>query len=73
MTAEGQSILWLDQVGNDDVARVGGKNASLGEMIANLGDQGVNTRFRDQRVGLLGFRGGQRPEKGHPGRPRGGQ
>ncbi|MCS3902652.1 pyruvate,water dikinase [Methylohalomonas lacus] len=42
MTAEGQSILWLDQVGNDDVARVGGKNASLGEMIANLGDQGVN-------------------------------
>ncbi len=41
--ATGQEyVIRLDRVGNDDVGRVGGKNASLGEMIANLGDQGVN-------------------------------
>jgi pyruvate,water dikinase len=34
-------ILWLDQVRNTDVARVGGKNASLGEMLGNLGTLGV--------------------------------
>jgi len=34
-------ILWLDQVGINDVASVGGKNASLGEMISNLSRAGV--------------------------------
>jgi len=34
--------LWLDQVGMDDLARVGGKNASLGEMISQLADLGVS-------------------------------
>ncbi|MXS85255.1 phosphoenolpyruvate synthase [Nitrosomonas sp. HPC101] len=34
-------ILWLDQVGMNDVASVGGKNASLGEMIGNLSRAGV--------------------------------
>ena len=34
-------ILWLDQLGMQDVARVGGKNASLGEMISNLSRAGV--------------------------------
>jgi len=29
-------IIWFDQLGMDDVETVGGKNASLGEMIANL-------------------------------------
>jgi pyruvate,water dikinase len=29
-------ILWFDQLGMNDVDRVGGKNASLGEMISNL-------------------------------------
>jgi len=33
--------LWLDDVSMDDVARVGGKNASLGEMIRSLGSRGV--------------------------------
>ena len=33
-------VQWLDQTTNDDVARVGGKNASLGEMIQRLGDRG---------------------------------
>ncbi len=31
----------LDQLGVDDIARVGGKNASLGEMIRNLAARGV--------------------------------
>lgn len=34
-------ILWLDQLGMADVDRVGGKNASLGEMISSLADAGV--------------------------------
>ncbi|GAB3339504.1 phosphoenolpyruvate synthase [Chromohalobacter beijerinckii] len=34
-------IVWFDQLGMDDVERVGGKNASLGEMISNLADAGV--------------------------------
>ncbi|MYL24587.1 phosphoenolpyruvate synthase [Halomonas alkaliantarctica] len=34
-------ILWFDQLGMDDVERVGGKNASLGEMISNLSEVGV--------------------------------
>ncbi|KZY62377.1 phosphoenolpyruvate synthase [Oleiphilus sp. HI0071] len=34
-------IVWFDQLGMNDVDRVGGKNASLGEMIANLGSTGV--------------------------------
>lgn len=34
-------IEWFDRLGMDDVERVGGKNASLGEMISNLADAGV--------------------------------
>lgn len=34
-------ILPLSSVGMDDVSEVGGKNASLGEMIANLAETGV--------------------------------
>jgi pyruvate,water dikinase len=34
-------IKWLKTVGMNDVATVGGKNASLGEMIANLSVSGV--------------------------------
>ncbi len=36
-----QLILWFDQVNNDDVQFVGGKNASLGEMYVALRDRGV--------------------------------
>lgn len=35
-------ILWLHQLGMDNLPRVGGKNASLGEMISNLSDLGVS-------------------------------
>jgi pyruvate, water dikinase len=36
-----QTVMWLEDVTNDDVARVGGKNASLGEMIRELKAEGV--------------------------------
>ena len=35
-------ILWFDEVGIDDIPLVGGKNASLGEMIGQLVPKGVN-------------------------------
>src|SRR5690606_2740837 len=34
-------IIWFDHLGMSDVDRVGGKNASLGEMISNLANAGV--------------------------------
>lgn len=34
-------ILWYQELGMHDVNRVGGKNASLGEMISNLSNAGV--------------------------------
>jgi pyruvate, water dikinase len=34
-------VRWLEDLGSRDIESVGGKNASLGEMIANLHDQGV--------------------------------
>jgi pyruvate,water dikinase len=34
-------ILWFEEVGTQDIALVGGKNASLGEMIQQLQPQGV--------------------------------
>ncbi len=39
---EGDMILWLEDARVEDVPRVGGKNASLGEMIANLSAMGVD-------------------------------
>lgn len=35
-------ILWFNEVGINDISLVGGKNASLGEMIQQLTPQGVN-------------------------------
>ncbi|MEA5592960.1 phosphoenolpyruvate synthase [Rivularia sp. UHCC 0363] len=35
-------VLWFNQVGIDDIHIVGGKNASLGEMIGQLTSKGVN-------------------------------
>ncbi|ODA66308.1 Phosphoenolpyruvate synthase [Methyloligella halotolerans] len=34
-------VLWFEEVGRDDVETVGGKNASLGEMVSNLASRGV--------------------------------
>lgn len=36
-----QSIAWFETLGRGDVARVGGKNASLGEMVQALGTKGI--------------------------------
>ncbi|MEM0980573.1 MAG: phosphoenolpyruvate synthase [Cyanobacteria bacterium P01_H01_bin.58] len=35
-------VLWLDQIRLEDIPIVGGKNASLGEMIQQLTPQGIN-------------------------------
>ena len=35
-------IRWFDEIGLEDIPLVGGKNASLGEMIRELGPQGIN-------------------------------
>src|SRR6185312_12963205 len=58
-------VLWLDQLRMTDLAKVGGKNASLGEMIGNLAKLGVSVpggfattadAFREylERSGLAG-------------------
>ena len=36
-----ENVVWLKDVGMSDVERVGGKNASLGEMISGLNSHGV--------------------------------
>jgi pyruvate,water dikinase len=41
MPSESPLVAWLSNVGNDDVGRVGGKNASLGEMIQHLREAGI--------------------------------
>jgi pyruvate,water dikinase len=37
-----EQVLWFDQLGMADVDQVGGKNASLGEMISHLAGAGVS-------------------------------
>ncbi|MBA1332612.1 phosphoenolpyruvate synthase, partial [Candidatus Endoriftia persephone str. Guaymas] len=37
-----EQIIWFENLGMDDVEQVGGKNASLGEMISNLAETGVS-------------------------------
>ena len=41
MEQQVERVVWLDTIGMNDVARVGGKNASLGEMIGSLAASGV--------------------------------
>ncbi len=36
------SVIWFQELGKHDVEKVGGKNASLGEMISNLANAGVS-------------------------------
>ena len=40
--ADGDHILWFEALRRDDVALVGGKNSSLGEMVQELGAKGVD-------------------------------
>ena len=37
-----ENIIWFKDLGMDDVPRVGGKNASLGEMISSLANAGID-------------------------------
>jgi pyruvate, water dikinase len=37
-----KNILWFAEIGMNDVGQVGGKNASLGEMVSNLSGAGVS-------------------------------
>ncbi len=37
-----KNILWFDELCLDDLPLVGGKNASLGEMISGMKDSGVH-------------------------------
>ncbi|MFZ5789291.1 MAG: phosphoenolpyruvate synthase [Pseudomonadota bacterium] len=41
MAATGPQVIWFEDLRRADVARVGGKNASLGEMVRNLAAAGV--------------------------------
>jgi pyruvate,water dikinase len=43
MGDEARHVLWFEEVTRDDVPSVGGKNASLGEMIVRLTEKGVRT------------------------------
>ncbi len=36
------AVIWFDELARGDVARVGGKNSSLGEMVQHLGARGVS-------------------------------
>ncbi len=40
-----KNILWFDEIGINDVPKVGGKNASLGEMTKAVVSKGVNVPF----------------------------
>ncbi|TXZ88638.1 hypothetical protein FXE50_00420, partial [Vibrio cholerae] len=37
-----KNTLWFDSLSMQDVDKVGGKNASLGEMVSNLANAGVS-------------------------------
>ena len=41
MSREKKLVLWLNEVRMEDVELVGGKNASLGEMIEGLSPKGI--------------------------------
>jgi pyruvate, water dikinase len=41
MSKDASHVIWFEELGRSDVPRVGGKNASLGEMVAHLDKMGV--------------------------------
>ena len=42
-----ENVLWYENLGMNDVDRVGGKNASLGEMISNLAPDSSANKDKD--------------------------
>ncbi len=61
--AEQKRVIWFDRLRMSDVEQVGGKNASLGEMIGQLARRGRagSRRIRDHRVGVSRVPGADRP------------
>ena len=66
MEKDKKFVLWFDQVNNNDVAMVGGKNASLGEMYTTLTGKGIRVpngfvvtayayRYFIEKAGLISF------------------
>ncbi|MFA6405563.1 MAG: PEP/pyruvate-binding domain-containing protein, partial [Candidatus Paceibacterota bacterium] len=66
MEKDKKFILWFDQVNNNDVSMVGGKNASLGEMYTTLVPKGIRVpngfvvtayayKYFIEKAGLLSF------------------
>jgi len=43
-----KNILWFRDISMGDVAMVGGKNASLGEMVRELGEKGIKVPMASQ-------------------------
>jgi pyruvate,water dikinase len=41
MSGETRSVIWFEELSRSDVGLVGGKNASLGEMIRQLSEEGI--------------------------------
>jgi pyruvate,water dikinase len=41
MANDTRSVIWFDDLARGDVALVGGKNSSLGEMVQQLGERGI--------------------------------
>ena len=41
MTEAVKHVIWLENLGRSDVPRVGGKNASLGELVRHFESSGV--------------------------------
>ncbi|MFC5525810.1 phosphoenolpyruvate synthase [Rhodanobacter ginsengisoli] len=42
MKADASLVVWFEELGQHDVPRVGGKNASLGEMVGRLAGKGIS-------------------------------
>src|SRR6185437_2664326 len=56
-------IRWFEEIGTGDVASIGGKNGSLGEMVRKLGSRGIKvpTGFCHYRRRLLAFHQDESP------------
>ena len=50
-------IRWFEEIGTGDVASVGGKNASLGEMVRKLGSRGITRNNMSRSPAPKGTKG----------------
>jgi pyruvate,water dikinase len=42
MSAANKNVIWFEDLSRGDVGLVGGKNSSLGEMVQQLGEKGID-------------------------------